>query len=332
MTLTNRLNSFLTPEIFSKEAAIALEHELVMKNLVSTTLSKEFKSIGSFIDVRDFNTFKVRKNSHVFGGENGETINKIDEKSIPVCIEYQDGLDLEYTAQEASMDIDLDDFHNNYIKPAASTLAEYIDRTVLEKIQEVDFNMATVSDYINNPDIYNNKLKTIPKINAARGVAIKVGIPSAGSNFLFSTNMSTILSNEISGALATEQPAKLLERGYVTTMRGGAHIYETPSLLPDYNVYKAKETSTLLTDDAIKYAINIIKGKGNVEVKQSGDKTKLTIGLELEKSPDKPKFAKPAEPTTEELDAQRKYDNYQRQLAALENYVDHKIYLEGLTY
>lgn len=333
MAISNTLNSFLTPDIFSKEAAVALSHELVMKNLVSTSLSKEFGTIGDTINVKDFHTFKIRKNHYKYGGAGGETINKLNESSIPVTIEYQDGLDLEYTQKEAALEMNISEFHNTYIKPAASTLAEYMDRTILNKIQESDFNVATVSDYINNPDVYNNKLKVIPKINAATGVATNIGIPAAGSNYLFSTNMSTLLTNEIAGALATQQPAKLVERGYVTTLGGGTHIYKTPSLLKDYKVYKAKETTTQLTDDATKYIVNILQGDGDIAVASSLDKTTLTIKLKAKDAPSKPAaYADKESPTAAELAAHRAYDNYQRELKAIDEYVDHKIYVEGLTY
>lgn len=324
MAIRNNINAFLTPEIFAKESALALRHELVMQKLVSTSLSKEFGAIGDVINVKDFSTFKVRRDSHIYGtgrNEDGSTydsVNRINETSIPVRIEYQDGIDVEYSYKEAQLDMNLEDFHNNVIRPEAATVAEFMDRTILKTIQESDGNVATVSSYINNPDIYNDKLKTIPKINATRGVATKIGIPSTQCNFLFSCDANTILSNELVGLNTTQYPAKILERGYITTISGGIHIYESPSLLKDYKVFRAKETSVQLADnDATKYVINILKVKADGCSKVvSGDKTLLKIELEKEAEPQ----------GTSEKKA------FKEQERKLESYVNHKMYLEGLTF
>ena len=332
MTIKNNINNFLTPEIFAKESAVALRHELVMKNIVSTSLSKEFGAIGDTINVKDFSTFKIRKDNHEFGkGYNGEdeynSVNRINESSIPVRIEYQDGIDTSYSFKEVQLDMTLSDFHNNVIKPQAATLSEYVDRTILGKIQEMDSNVATVSSYINNPDIYNDKLKTIPKINATRGVATKIGFPSTGCSFLFSSDANTILSNELVGLNTTQYPAKILERGYIATISGGTHIYENPSILKDYKVYRAKETSVnLANNDATKYIINILKAKKDVTVTSVRDKIILTVNLEKVK---KPTAAKADSATEDELKA---INTYEEQEARIDNYVDHKVYLEGLTF
>ena len=71
----------------------------------------------------------------------------------------------------------------------------------------------------------------------------KIGLPSTGCSFLFSSDANTILSNELVGLNTTQYPAKILEKGYITTISGGTHIYESPSILKDYKVFRAKETS-----------------------------------------------------------------------------------------
>ena len=333
MTIRNNVNAFLSPEIFAKETAVALRHELVMQKLVSTSLSKEFGTIGDVINVKDFSKFKIRRDNHVFGqGMNGNipynSVNKINETSIPVRIEYQDGIDVEYSYKEAQLDMSLDDFHNNVIKPQAATLAEHIDRTILKAIQDSDTNVATVSSYINNPDIYNTKLTTIPKINATRGVATKMGIPSVGCNFLFSCDANITLSNELVGLNTTNYPVKILEKCYITTLSGGTHIYESPSLLKDYMVFRAKETSVQLIDnDATKYVINILKVKTDGCTKVD-DNDIITLKLELEKTT-KPIAKKPEAPTEEESKAIALYDKQEKNI---DNYLEKKVYLEGLTF
>ncbi len=333
MTIRNNINNFLTPEIFAKEGAVALRHELVMKNIVSTNLSKEFGQIGDVINVKDFTTFKIRRDNHVFGrGKNGEVeydaVNKINETSIPVRIEWQDGIDTSYSFKEVQLDMTLSDFHNNVIKPQAATLSEHIDRTILSKIQAIDSNVATVSSYINNPDIYNDKLKTIPKINATRGVATKIGIPSTGCSFLFSSDANTILSNELVGLNTTQYPAKILEKGYITTISGGTHIYESPSILKDFNVYRVKETSiSLANNDATKYVINILKVKvSGASFTTASDKITLIIPLEKAKKP----VAKNVDsPTDDEI---KVINSYEKQEEHIENYLKKKVYLDGLTF
>lgn len=330
MTIRNNINDFLTPEIFAKEGAVALRHELIMKNIVSTSLSKEFGQVGDTINVKDFSTFKIRRDNHVFGkdADNNDVVNKINETSIPVKIEWQDGIDTSYSFKEVQLDMTLSDFHNNVIKPQAATISEYIDRTILEKIQASDSNVATVSSYINNPDIYNDKLRTIPKINATRGVATKIGLPSTGCSFLFSSDANTILSNELVGLNTTQYPAKILEKGYITTISGGTHIYESPSILKDYKVFRAKETSvSLANNDATKYVINIFKSKNNgASIDVVGDKTLLTIKLEKTKKPTAKTAGSPTDDETKEINA------YEEQEGKADNYLEKKVYLEGLTF
>lgn len=115
-------NTLITPSMIAKEALMQLENNLVFANQVHREYVSEFKGgQGSTVAIRrpvKFNT------------SNGATLVKqdVEEKSTNITIDQRKHVGWEFSTQDLTLSIE--EYSERYIKPAAITLAQTVDRSV----------------------------------------------------------------------------------------------------------------------------------------------------------------------------------------------------------
>ena len=115
-------NTLITPSMIAKEGLMQLENNLVFANQVHREYVSEFRGgQGSTVAIRrpvKFNT------------SNGATLVKqdVEEKSTNITIDQRKHVGWEFSTQDLTLSIE--EYSERYIKPAAITLAQTIDRSV----------------------------------------------------------------------------------------------------------------------------------------------------------------------------------------------------------
>jgi hypothetical protein len=115
-------NTLITPSMIAKEALMQLENNLVFANQVHREYVKEFTGgQGSTVSIRrpvKFNT------------SNGATMvtQDVDEKSTNITVDQRKHVGWEFSTQDLTLSIE--EYSERYIKPAAITLAQTVDRSI----------------------------------------------------------------------------------------------------------------------------------------------------------------------------------------------------------
>ena len=114
--------SLLTMSYITNEALVVLENELVIANRVERQYSNEFAQTGAKIG----NTCNIRRPPR-YKGTYGPPLNVEDtnETSIPVVLNYQFHVDVQFTTQDLALSMDM--FKKRVLKPQIAAVANRID-------------------------------------------------------------------------------------------------------------------------------------------------------------------------------------------------------------
>lgn len=115
-------NTLITPSMIAKEALMQLENNLVLANNVHREYVKEFKGgQGSTVSIRRPVKFQT---------SNGATMvtQDVDEKSTNITVDQRKHVGWEFSTQDLTLSIE--EYSERYIKPAAITLAQTVDRSI----------------------------------------------------------------------------------------------------------------------------------------------------------------------------------------------------------
>lgn len=125
-------NTLITPSMIAKEALMQLENNLVFANRVHREYVKDFSGgQGSTVAIRrpvKFNT------------SNGAVLVKqdVEEKSTNIVVDQRKHVGWEFSTQDLTLSIE--EYSERYIKPAAITLANTLDRSISTLYRSV-FNL-----------------------------------------------------------------------------------------------------------------------------------------------------------------------------------------------
>lgn len=125
-------NDFLDSTLVARETLRLLHAELSFVGSVTRTYSEEFAQkgakAGEKVQVRIPNKFK---------GREGRTYDRsvIRERSTEVVLDRQKGVDLAFTSEDLTLDIDA--FSDRFLRPAAKQLATHIEWDVLSLTHQV---------------------------------------------------------------------------------------------------------------------------------------------------------------------------------------------------
>lgn len=111
-------NSILTPTIIAREALMQLNNNMVFAKTVFRNYSKEFKSIGSSVEVRRPLNFDVTKSATV-------NIQDVTEGKLTVSMDTQAHVAWKFSSVDLTLSIT--EYSERYIKPAMINLANTVD-------------------------------------------------------------------------------------------------------------------------------------------------------------------------------------------------------------
>ena len=114
--------TLLTMSYITNEALVVLENELVIANRVERQYSDEFAQTGAKIG----NTVNIRRPPR-YKGTYGPPLNVEDtfEQSIPVVLNYQFHVDVQFTTQDLALSMDM--FKKRVLRPQIATVANRVD-------------------------------------------------------------------------------------------------------------------------------------------------------------------------------------------------------------
>lgn len=112
----------LTMSYITNEALVVLENELIIANRVERQYSDEFAQTGAKIG----NTVNIRRPPR-YKGTYGPPLNVEDtfEQSIPVVLNYQFHVDVQFTTQDLALSMDM--FKKRVLRPQIAAVANRID-------------------------------------------------------------------------------------------------------------------------------------------------------------------------------------------------------------
>jgi hypothetical protein len=131
-------NLNLTIGMITREAARILTNNLKLAGRVNTAYDDQFAKsgakIGSVLNVRMPVKYLLRRGQALVPQNSIET-------SVPVTIQYQTGVDLQFSTAELTLDID--DYSKRYIQPAIATVINDVDYQVGQLYKEVYNSVGT---------------------------------------------------------------------------------------------------------------------------------------------------------------------------------------------
>lgn len=115
-------NTLLTISLITREALRVLENNLTFTKLINRQYDDRFGVEGAKIGT----TLNVRKPPRYIGRV-GQAINieNATESSVPVVLNTQRGVDIQFSSQDLALSID--DFSDRFVKPAIAAIANAID-------------------------------------------------------------------------------------------------------------------------------------------------------------------------------------------------------------
>lgn len=115
-------NTLVTPSMIAKEALMQLENNLVLANRVHREYKSEFSGgQGS--------TVSIRRPVKFFTSDGATRVNQdVEEKTTNIVIDQRKHVSWNFSTQDLTLSIE--DYSERYIKPAAITLANTVDRSI----------------------------------------------------------------------------------------------------------------------------------------------------------------------------------------------------------
>jgi hypothetical protein len=129
-------NTLLTISLITREALRVLENNLTFTKLVNRQYDDRFGIEGAKIGT----TLNVRKPPRYLGRVGQAiAIENAVETSVPVVLNTQRGVDIQFSSQDLALSID--DFSDRFIKPAIASIANAIDADGLSQFTSVYQNV-----------------------------------------------------------------------------------------------------------------------------------------------------------------------------------------------
>jgi hypothetical protein len=127
-------NTLITPSIIAKEAIMQVENNLVMGKLVHREYKKEFIKVGDTVSVRKPVKFTVTDGAT-------RSNQDVEEATTPFVINNRKHVSWKFSSQDLTLKIE--EYSENYIKPAAIALANNIDAALTNLYKNVFSNVGT---------------------------------------------------------------------------------------------------------------------------------------------------------------------------------------------
>jgi hypothetical protein len=171
------------PEVWAQETLAVLEENMVVFHLVHTDFSDEIKDFGDTVNTRQPGTFKAKRK-----GVNDEVeIQSATAVKVPVVLNQH--VHTSFMIRDSEQSLSQFDLMETYLKPAAKSLAEHIDRILLGQVYQYLDNSVGDIDQMNaiDGDAHNAKMLML----AARNKQNKNKVPITGRNLILTPDSET---------------------------------------------------------------------------------------------------------------------------------------------
>ena len=170
-------NTFVTPTIVAREAAMALYNEVVAAGLIPKGISREFaQKVGDTVNVRVPATFSA----HTFAGT--ISVQNATESYVPVTVDKHYDVAFEVTSAERALK--LQDLRTQLIGPAAQAIAEQIDSDALSLYKGVAAKVGTAGTTPDGLDDFTAARKKLTDNKAPLGGRVAIWDTASEAKFL----------------------------------------------------------------------------------------------------------------------------------------------------
>ena len=281
------------PEVWAAETLVVLEENMVIGHLVHTDFEDEIAAFGDTVNTRLPGTFKAKRK-----GTNDD-VDVQDATATKVAVVLNQHVHTSFMIRDGEESRSFVDLIDTYLKPAAKSLAEHIDRILLGQVYQFLDNQLEI-----DPDDTSSDIKDA--ILDLREIQNVKKVPMDGRNLILTPATETealkldlFLSAERVGDDGTAlRKASLGEKlGYQTFMSqnasgyktdGGSTLGTTDAAASVDGVHAAGSTViTLTTDSSAILAgmyITFTTVPGVYRVTAGGAATEITIDRGLEAS------------------------------------------------
>jgi hypothetical protein len=202
-------NALLTPALITKETLVILENNLVAAGKVNRQFENQFVKIGTTLTVRKPNRFKISLGPAL-------QIQDISEPSTSITVATQAHVDFQFSSQELTLSIE--EYSERYCKPAAATIANQIDVSVLQ-------NFTGVYNEVGTPGTLPNSFASL----AAVGQRLdESAVPQDGRVLILNPAAYWSMANGLSN-LFTRSVAEPALKGFLAAI-ANFEIYEDQNI------------------------------------------------------------------------------------------------------
>jgi len=126
------------PEVWAQETLAILEENMVIGLLVHTDFEDEIKSFGDTVNTRKPGTFKAKRK----GTNDDVTVQDATAVKVPVVLNQH--VHTSFIIKDGEQSKSFQDLIVEYLKPAAKSLAEHIDRVLLGQVVQFRENQVAL--------------------------------------------------------------------------------------------------------------------------------------------------------------------------------------------
>lgn len=215
-------NTLITSSIILNEMIMELKNNLTLAEKIDRQYSNQF---GNSQPLKRGDTVNVRRrvnflatNSYATDGDMTGNVSDIVEGSVPIRMTDQPSVVFEVSSQDLTLDIS--DFSERYIRPAAIEIAQYVDSKIAEEGQKFPWLEGTPG----------TPFTTFVEVARVDAVLDNYGVPNDGMRCFFITpNQMIQLANVLTTNFVTDLARRAIERALVTQF-AGLEIYKNQSL------------------------------------------------------------------------------------------------------
>jgi hypothetical protein len=170
-------NDAFVPEVWAQESLMILENNMVATNLVHRDFSNQIASFGDVVNTRKPGTFTATRKG------NNDDVTDQDASSVNVAVPLDQHLHTSFVIKDGEESKSMKTLVEEYLKPAAISLAEAADQIVLGQVYKFLGNAVGKLGTTITKDVV---IAAREKMNANK-------VPLQGRNFLISPNMEGAL-------------------------------------------------------------------------------------------------------------------------------------------
>lgn len=226
--------TLLTPTVIAREAAMQLENNLIMGNLVYRQFENQFTKIGASITYRKPVKFTVRDGKVA-------QVQDVTEGSDTITVNKQKGVDWKFSAIDLTLTIE--EYSERYIKPAMIVLANQVDLDICALYKDIYWNYGTPGS-------------TPSRFADLGGVAAMLdngAVPPDSRNLVLNPTGHWSIADGLKGLFIQNKVDAMITRGYLGTVAGF-------DLHMDQNVYshtKGTASALYVMDGATEYGTHV---------------------------------------------------------------------------